>query len=195
MCGLCLRTDRPLTREHVFARWLIRQVHGSRLVATAPAAEPRRIARVTAVVCAVCNHGWMSGLEVAFRRIVFAPRPRAGPIPAPDRVAISRWFTKTALLLADADGRELVPANVRPKITTGMPDGVEVFVARRRRPRQQVDFSFDSSAEGAMTSVAILIDDLVGHVAPRDNLTSRAGTRLWPLRTHSLRWETLPVIS
>src|SRR5207244_1235349 len=31
-CVLCLRADQPMTREHVFARWLVRQLHGGRLV-------------------------------------------------------------------------------------------------------------------------------------------------------------------
>jgi hypothetical protein len=44
-------------------------------------------------------------------------------------------------------------------------------------------------------SVAVLVDDLVGHVAARGALASRHGTKLWPLRTHTIRWETLPVIT
>jgi hypothetical protein len=79
-----------------------------------------------------------------------------------------------------------------------MPDEVEVFLARRRRPRQHLDFALDAMADGdgdalRVRSVAILVDDLVGQVAARGTLTSRHGTRLWPLRSHTLRWETLPV--
>jgi hypothetical protein len=81
-----------------------------------------------------------------------------------------------------------------------MPDDIEVFVARRRRPRQHLDFSLDAITDpeaGAMRvrSVAMLVDDLVGHVATRGTLASRHGTRLWPLRSHTIRWETLPVIT
>jgi hypothetical protein len=72
-----------------------------------------------------------------------------------------------------------------------MPDDVEVFLARRRRPPQRLDFTFDPST----ARVAILVDDLVGHVAARGALASRHGTQLWPLRSHLLRWETLPVIT
>ena len=75
-----------------------------------------------------------------------------------------------------------------------MPDGVEVFIARRRRPRQRVDFSVDTSDEH-VRSVAILVDDLIGHVARDGVLASRQGTRLWPLRSHTVRWDTLPVIA
>ncbi len=203
-CVLCLRAGRPMTREHVFPRWLVRQVHGGRLVAShaSPAGSrsstaPLRIARVIADVCAECNAGWMSTLEVSFRQALFA-RPRVGTIRAPDRTTLSRWFTKTAVLLAHDRGGVLVSTAHRPQLVAGMPDDVEVFLARRRRPTQQLDFALDVSTDGdvgAMRSVAVLIDDLIGHVATRGALGSRHGTRLWPLRSHTLRWETLPVIS
>jgi hypothetical protein len=193
-----------LTREHVFPRWLVRQVHGARiLISAAPhggtqaSGSPRRIARVTANVCAECNAGWMSSLEVSFRQALFA-RPRVGMLHAPDRITLSRWFTKTAVLLAHAHSGELFSAAHRSQVVTGMPDGVEVYLARRRRARQPLDFALYVGADADVTrvrSVAVLVDDLVGHVAPRGSLSSGQGTRLWPLRTHMLRWETLPVIT
>lgn len=200
-CLLCLRADRPLTREHVFARWLVRQVHGGRLLVPAAyqgATPPARIARVTADVCADCNAGWMSSLEVSFRQAIFA-RPRTGMVQAQDRTTLSRWFTKTAVLLAHAHGGELIGGTHRRQVVAGMPDGVEVYIARKRRPRQQLDFALDlaTDRDAAVTrvrSVAVVVDDLVGHVAARGSLSGGHGTRLWPLRTHALRWETLPVI-
>jgi hypothetical protein len=199
-CLLCLRADRPMTHEHVFARWLVSQVHGARLLATdAPKGGgiPTRIARVTADVCADCNAGWMSSLETSFRQALFA-RPRVGMLRAPDRITLSRWFTKTAVLLAHAHGGVLLGAMHRAQLAAGLPDDVEVFLARRRRPRQRLDFALDLTTDrdagvAEVRSVAILVDDLVGHVAARGSLASRHGTRLWPLRTHTLRWETLPV--
>jgi hypothetical protein len=202
-CVLCSRADRPMTREHVFARWLVSHVRGARLVASdpsggeTPATMPLRIARVIADVCAECNAGWMSTLEVSVRQTLFA-RPRAGHLRAPDRVTLSRWFTKTAVLLAHARGGVLISSTQCAQLCSGMPDDVEVFLARRRRPRQPLDFSLDVMADrdgGAVRSVAILVDDLVGHVATRGTLASRHGTKLWPLRSHTLRWETLPVIT
>jgi hypothetical protein len=199
---LCLRADRPLTREHVFAHWLVRQVHGarllpadSRLAATPPVGRPMTIARVTAEVCAECNAGWMSSLEVSFRQAVFA-RPRAGMVWAPDRTTLSRWFTKTAVLLAHARGAAFLTADTRAQLVRGMPDGVEVFLARRRRPSQPLDFVLETNLDRdavQVRSVAVQVDDLVAHVAVRGTLASRHGTRIWPLRTHALRWETLPV--
>ena len=205
-CALCMRGNQPMTREHVFARWLVRQVHGGRLVPShapaggAPSSIPAaRIGRVIASVCADCNAGWMSGLEVSFRRALFA-RPRVGALQAPDRITVSRWFTKTAVLLAEASGGALVGAAHRAQLVTGMPDDIEVFLARRRRPRQHLDFTLavmtDSDAGmPRVRSAAILVDDIVGHVAARGTLASRHGTRLWPLRSHTIRWETLPVIT
>ena len=175
-CAICQR-DRALTREHVFARWLTQRVG---------AAGP---ARVIASVCAECNAGWMSTLEVAFRRLLTAPR--AGVIAAPDRTALARWFTKTAMLVADAQGAALVPSEARPALMRGMPEGIEVFIARRRRPAA----SRLGHARNSDGSVAVSVDDLIAHVAPDGVLASRHGTRLWPLRTHALRWDTLPLVS
>ena len=195
-CPWCLRTDRPMTREHIFARWLVRRVHGAQLIpSSATAAE--RIARVTASVCAECNAGWMSVLEDSFRRAIYG-RPRVGPLQAQDRVILSRWFTKTALLLGHTRGSAVVGAADRPELATGMPDGVEVFLARRRRPRQRLDFSFEIAPDAephTVRSIGVQVDDLVAHIAARGELTSRHGTQLWPLRSHLIRWETLPVIS
>ena len=200
-CAVCLRTNQPMTREHIFARWLVRQVHGARLVPSnaSEGAAAQRIARVIAGVCAECNAGWMSGLEVSFRSALFA-RPRLGVIQAPDRITVSRWFAKTAVLLAESAGGTLVGAPHRAQLVTGIPDDIEVFLARRRRPRQHLDFALDvtTDPDASVTrvrSAAILVDDLVGHVAARGTLTSRHGTRLWPLRSHTIRWETLPVIN
>jgi hypothetical protein len=200
VCHFCLRSDRPMTREHVFPQWLVRRVRGARIVASrATGAEgPPRVARLTATVCAPCNTGWMSTLEVSFRSAFFA-RPRTGELRAPDRVTLSRWFTKTATLLADAHRAMLVDAPQRTALMHGMPDDIEVFLARRRRPPQRLDFALQlvpdtKTAVLAARSVAVLIDDVVAHVAPRGALASRHGTRLWPLRSHLLRWDTLPVI-
>ena len=204
-CVLCLRAH-PITREHVFAHWLVRQVHGARLVpsdashgGTPSSTAPLRIARVIAGVCVDCNTGWMSALEESFRRAFFV-RPRVGLLPTADRVTLSRWFTKTAVLLAHAHGGALTSAAHRPQLMGGMPDDLEVFLARRRRPQQRLDFALDvvadrDAGELRVRSVSILVDDVVAHVAERGILTSRHGTRLWPLRSHTIRWETLPVIT
>ena len=190
-----------MTREHVFARWLVQQVRGARLLASgvtlASEPTPVRISRVVAAVCADCNAGWMSTLEVSFRRLIFA-RPRLGALQSPDRATLSRWATKTAILLAHARGHDLVGATGREQLMSGMPEGLEVFLGRRRRPRHPLDFAVDATDQagtGNVRSVTVLVADLVVSVASRGRLTTRHGTRLWPLRSHTLRWETLPVIA
>ena len=175
-CAICQRDDLPLTREHVFARWLTQRV-GS--------AGPRR---ALATVCGDCNAGWMSTLEQAFRRAAFA-RLRRGPMAAPERRTIARWSTKTALLLADLNGATLIEPARRASLMRGMPDGLEVFIARRRRNQPKLDY--DIAPESA---VAVYVDDLAVHVASRGVLSGRDGTQLWPIRSRLLRWDTLPVV-
>jgi hypothetical protein len=185
-----------MTREHIFARWLVRRVHGARLIPSSATAE-ERIARVTASVCADCNAGWMSVLEDSFRRAIYG-RPRVGTLQAQDRVILSRWFTKTAVLLGYARGSAFVRPADRTQLVAGMPGEVEVFLARRRRPPQRLDFSFETAPDlepDTVRSIAVQVDDLVAHVAARGVLASRHGTQLWPLRSHLIRWETLPVIT
>jgi hypothetical protein len=203
-CIFCGLGDRPMTREHVFAQWLIRKVHGARLIPSdvaidASAGADERIARLTVRVCAVCNAGWMSSLEVSFRQLVFG-RARAGALHAPDRTTLSRWFTKTAILVARARGGELLGATERLNLVTGMSDHVEVYLARRRRPSQHLDFAVDVRADAGgasmqVAAVSIQVGDLLGRVAARGTKATRHGTRIWPLRTHALRWETLPVVT
>src|SRR6266702_1154340 len=145
-CGFCLRDDVPLTREHVFARWLVERLRAWRATHAVPpsadTAADARLARLVTNVCGACNAGWMSGLEVSFRRAVFA-RSRPDHLAEPTRRTLSRWFTKTAMLMAHAASKELVPEDHWPDLTDTMPDGIRVGLARLRRPRQPLDLEFE----------------------------------------------------
>ena len=201
-CRFCLREDVALTREHVFARWLVARLRAWRAthVAHGPAdaAADARIARLVTSVCGACNAGWMSGLEVSFRQAVFA-RSRPEQIAEPTRRTLSRWFAKTATLVAHATGQELVPEDHWPELTDAMPGGIRVGLARLRRPRQPLDvgLEFDGSDKDHPTpklkSVAVQVDDLVAIVTRRPSVTP--ATTLWPIRSHVLRWTTLPVVN
>ena len=198
-CRFCLREDVALTREHVFARWLVARLRAWRVThAThaADAAADARIARLVTSVCGECNAGWMSGLEVSFRQAVFA-KSRADHVAEPTRRTLSRWFAKTALLVAHAADQELVPEDHWPELTHAMPDGIRVGLARIRRPRQPLDVAleYDPPARtiGKLTSVAVQVDDLAAVVTRRSSVTP--ATTLWPIRTHTLRWTTLPVVN
>ncbi|HEV8654869.1 MAG TPA: hypothetical protein VGR85_05090 [Candidatus Limnocylindria bacterium] len=201
LCRFCLREDVALTREHVFARWLVERLRAWRVThgAHSPAntVADTRIARLVTNVCGVCNAGWMSGLEVSFRQAVFA-RSRPERLAEPTRRTLSRWFTKTAILVAHAGGQELVPQDRWPELTDAMPGGIRVGLARLRRPRQPLDLAVEYSAgaddrAAQLTSVAIQADDLVAIVTRRSSLAP--ATTLWPIRSHVLRWTTLPVVN
>lgn len=202
LCRFCLREDVPLTREHVFARWLVERLRASRAThaahGPADAAADARIARLVTNVCGACNAGWMSGLEVSFRQAVFA-RSRPDHVAEPTRRTLSRWFAKTAMLVAHAAGQELVPEEHWPELTDAMPGGIRVGLARVRRPRQPLDVGLEYAGADTnhpaaeLTSVALEVDDLVAIVTRRSSVTP--ATTLWPIRSHVLRWTTLPVLN
>ena len=96
------------------------------------------------------------------------------------------------MLIAHARAAALVETNA--DLARDMPAGLEVFIARRRRTDVKLEYVLDAS-DGRARHVAVFVDDLVGNIAAAGVLTSRYGTRLWPLRTHALRWDTLPVIA
>jgi hypothetical protein len=201
-CRFCLRQDVALTREHVFARWLVERLRAWRATheahGPADAAADARIARLVTSVCGTCNAGWMSGLEVSFRQAIFA-KTRPEQLAEPTRRTLSRWFAKTAMLVADAAHQELVPEEHWPEMTDAMPAGIRVGIARVRRKQQPLDVGLeyagpdtnDPAAE--LASVAIQVDDLVAIVTRRSSVTP--ATTLWPIRSHVLRWTTLPVVN
>jgi len=197
-----LRQDVALTREHVFARWLVERLRAWRATyaahASADAPTNQRITSLVTSVCASCNAGWMSGLEVSFRRAVFA-RSRPERLAAPTREVLSRWFTKTALLVADATGEELIAQEHWPNLTAAMPPAIRVGLVRLRHPRQNLDLAMEYTSDvedpaARLTSVAVQVGDLVGVVTRRSKMNAPA-TTLWPIRSHVLRWTTLPVVN
>jgi hypothetical protein len=197
-----LREDVALTREHVFARWLVERLRAWRATHAAhdpaDAAADARIARLVTNVCGTCNAGWMSSLEVSFRQAVFA-KSRPEQIAEPTRRTLSRWFAKTAMLVADAAHQELVPVEHWPELTTAMPIRIRVGIARVRRTQQPLDVRLEYAEPDAnddvtrLTSVAVQVDDLVAIVTRRSSATP--ATTLWPIRSHVLRWTTLPVVN
>ncbi len=203
LCRFCLRDDVALTREHVFARWLVTRLRASRVtfagLGPGDAAAQTRIAHLVTSVCGDCNAGWMSELEVSFRQAVFA-RSRPERLAAPTRRTLSRWFTKTATLVAYATGQELIPTDQWSHLTNAMPADLRVGLTRLRRPRQPLDLALGYAVADAdpraaqLTSVAVQVDDLVGVVTRMSSVTMRA-TTLWPIRSHVLRWTTLPVVN
>lgn len=202
LCKFCLREDVALTREHVFARWLVARLRAWRATHTAhgaaDAVADARIARLVTSVCGACNAGWMSGLEVSFRQAVFA-KSRPDHVAEPTRRILSRWFAKTATLVAHAASQELVPEDHWPELRDAMPGGIRVGLARIRHQRQPLDIGLEYAARdedhpaGKLVSVAVQVDDLVAIVTQRSSVAP--ATTLWPIRSHVLRWTTLPVVN
>ena len=199
LCPFCLRHDVALTCEHVFARWLVERLRAWRVTRSphtpTEAAAGLRLAGLVTSVCGDCNAGWMSGLEDSFRRAVFA-RSRPERLAAPTRQVMSRWFTKTAILVAHASGQELLPRDRWSDLAETMPADVRVGLSRIRHPRQPLDLGLEPVGDDAtqLASVAVQVDDLVGVVTRRSSVAAKA-TTLWPIRTHVLRWTTLPVVN
>lgn len=202
LCRFCLREDGALTREHVFARWLVERLRAWRVTyrghELADSVAQARIAALVSSVCGACNHGWMSELEVSFRQAVFG-RSRPERLAAPTRQVLSRWFTKTATLVACAAGQELIPDDQWAALRNAMPARIRVGLTRLRHPRQPLDLGLeyeDAHADqraARVTSVAVQVGDLVGIVTRRSS--TAPATTLWPIRSHVLRWTTLPVVN
>jgi hypothetical protein len=106
-CAFCGETAR-LTGEHVFGNWLSRI--GLQLDPVAHRTGwPNLIGRDVGVtppfrrtvrdVCGQCNHGWMSRLEDAAKRVLTpCILGESGRIELADHGAIASWFEKTALI-------------------------------------------------------------------------------------------------
>lgn len=106
ICAFC-RTTGKLTKEHIFGDWLTRI--GLDMDPVAHSAGPlnrigRRLGesppfrRTVRDVCAACNNGWMSQLEVVAQRVL---KPfilgEPGQIERADLGAVTSWIQKTAL--------------------------------------------------------------------------------------------------
>src|SRR3954471_8448354 len=117
ICWMCDTLASPRASEHVFPHWLLARIPG----------------RTIAVdeICATCNSGWMSGLEVVFRAAF--RRPRTGVISASTQLILARWFAKTAVLIEVAEtGATVTPPAARHGLKTGLPHAYEVYLARHR---------------------------------------------------------------
>ena len=140
----------------------------------------------------------MSGLEVSFRQAVFA-KSRDDRLAEPTRRTLSRWFAKTAMLVADASDQELVGEDHWPELTKAMPGGIRVGIARVRRPRQPLDVGLEygrpdeDNPNGKLTGVAVQVHNVAAVVTRRSSVAP--ATTLWPIRSHVLRWTTLPVVN
>lgn len=111
-CAFCGSPD--LTREHVYAKWMLPYIgkSGGHTVsitavdltsrASRHAARPGRLnrgMRVLRIVCGPCNSGWMSLLQAQAKRIV-APflKGQWPEIAVNDQRTLAAWITMTAMV-------------------------------------------------------------------------------------------------
>lgn len=226
-CWFCDRTAGTRSKEHIFPQWLLRhhdamdeRVHPIRVslalggvVASERGERPLR-AHFNGEVCAGCNNGWMSALEVAAAPIL-TQVPRQGPISGDDALTLARWFAKTAVNLnVSQPFRLLVDAQTRHALATGIPSGFAVYLFRSEKQNGVFDWVQKSPDVAScpydqlgdiqrlmeLTLVThIRIADLVGVVTyapdplrPEDIVPSDA-VRIYPLPERAPTWESLHI--
>lgn len=171
---------------------------------------------VAGEVCARCNSGWMSAIEVAFQD-VFTNR-HSRPASAADLAATARWFCKTAFVLDSSQNyRSLVPSTLRRQLAVNVPPGVSVHLARYTGSHGPltwatgawpIAFAPRSVAEDLrhvaywgehVYACAIVVDDIIGLTlfSPPDNWAKPAEPLavIWPGPPATLDWEALPQLS
>lgn len=226
-CWFCDRAAGRRSKEHIFPQWLLRhhdamdeRVHPVRIslplggaIASERGERPLR-AHFNGEVCADCNNGWMSALEIAAAPILTRDHSD-GPISDDDALTLSRWFAKTAVNLnVSQPFRLLVDAQARHGLATGIPSGFAVHLFRAERQNGVFDWVQKSPDMATcpseqlgdirrfmeLTLVAhIRIADLVGVVVyvpeplrPQDVVLCDA-TKIYPPDEQPPTWESLPV--
>lgn len=140
-CWMCESLDSPVTREHIFLKWLVAAFgaqkemcypirHGPRGEIFSERAGMPVGALTSREVCQSCNNGWMSVLEGAVKQVLTNP-PASGSISGRTSQNLARWFTKTAIMLnVSMPYRLSFEKDSRHKLSSGMPTGINVDLFR-----------------------------------------------------------------
>lgn len=103
-CLFCNRNDSPLTREHVFPTWIIKEFTNADLwtnvnVGPKPFPSHKALGLVCKKVCDRCHHGWMHDLEVKGQPIL-SPliRGLSTALTPDDQRTITHWFFKIVVM-------------------------------------------------------------------------------------------------
>ena len=137
-CAFC-RSNSRLTKEHVFPAWLDSHLPGGRpywvleqdrFVGERPyqVRRPSQSLDFTVrTVCADCNNGWMSALEVEAKPILerLLTNTNVQPLMKDEQLVAGRWATKTAMMMDFTQEELLVPQRDRT-----------LFFKRRTIPRR-----------------------------------------------------------
>ena len=189
---MCDARDVPRAAEHVYPRWLLARLGAAgHTFGGGVRADDLTVAEV----CASCNTGWMSGLEVSFRSVAFE-QPRRGPLVETTQLILARWFVKTAVLFhALAGSADRIPETDRHALRRGLPETFSVRLARQPHAAARIDRALRT---GDQVAAAVRLGDLVGvvhHVATEGSIRpARALLRIGPAQRRRIAWDQLPSV-
>lgn len=137
-CWMCPDTDVPRTKEHIFARSLqkhlpdhvtfaepVRYAHGGTVLASKRGRTSGE-KLVAGGVCARCNNGWMSALELAVTPFLLGQK---NLVASKDAEMLTRWFVKTAVVInAVMPYRLLWTAERRHQVQYTVPNRIQVWI-------------------------------------------------------------------
>ena len=181
LCVFCGQSGK-LTNEDAFPRWLIARVFtkgrqvsqrwGKRTTMTGFTSERQNV--TVRRVCATCNNGWMSALEVAARPLLLpwinGNRTR---LLYEQQQTIATWAVKTTMMLQytpmHRDGLVIPTAHYAAlgADPTRPPDGVEVLISIEREPAPGALFGIRGLAVGGQewTGLAPTVGWYMGYEA------------------------------
>jgi hypothetical protein len=141
-CIFCGRT--PLTKEHVVGDWASRFADSEQRAIVQLCdreGEPhdrrewsaRAYDRQARIVCAGCNHGWMSDLETLVSRLLDPDKLDSRPLSHKEQTVLATWTMKTALTLnaAETPDRRVIPPEVARRFgrSRQLPESTEMWIA------------------------------------------------------------------
>jgi hypothetical protein len=132
-CLACGETSSPASREHVFARWLLKELELLddpialyRAFADGSSKQERVPIKLDAFklkrVCAPCNNGWMSQLETIAKPVLLGlikGDKTLNSLDEEERRILAKWAGKTAIIESYAVGAE---SPVDPQLLRWMRD-------------------------------------------------------------------------
>jgi hypothetical protein len=206
-CAFCGAVD--VTDEHVFARWISRELTGVPMQMTTTHGTRRvRTIDTTAQVCKTCNTRWLSVLENDVKPIL-GPMIRGEDrtlLPDQQRL-VAAWAAKTAFMLDLASGEPAIPVGFYQSLRqrrTALPTHIvwlgaylgstKAVWAKHRPLRLEIDQDEPPNAFATTFSVFRCLFQVVGHFTVggatfnEGRPHSRALWPIWPPRKDSIGW-------
>ncbi|MGA6175385.1 hypothetical protein ACPEIF_34700 [Streptomyces sp. NPDC012600] len=207
----------PVTKEHVFPQWLNEHLRPGRQRteqarygngAYDKTRETVGLDFTVKKVCAPCNNGWMSQMEVASRDVLtpLITGQDLSLISLPQQRQIALWATKTAMMADQTQHTPLLPSHHLRRLRThrAIPGGTRVWIGGcpQREPlvtslTVKVDLT-NVSAPGSPQPVGFYCPMKIGHLClyvyfPAVDVVIQHArefhlsvARIWPRRSSTL---------